>query len=147
MISKTITYDDLNGNEVSKKLYFNLSKFDLAKMDVEYEDEVFTYTNEAGEEVTVNGTEAVIRDIMAKPKGKKILAFIENLVQKSYGERVDDEQFRKSPEILNSFMATDAYGALILGFANNTEEFSEFMQGIISKKLKEEAAKLKVEGF
>lgn len=138
MIKKTIKFEDLNGNEVITDAYFNLSKFDIAKLDIEYEDVKFV--DENGE--VLNGTQAVIRDIIANPKGKKILAFIENLVQKSYGKRIDDVEFRKSEEILASFMATDAYSELILSFVDNTEELTNFISGIIPKKLLEEAQKI-----
>lgn len=141
MIKKTINFDDLNGNPATTDAYFNLTKFDIAKLDVEYEDVKFI--DENGE--TLTGTQAVIKDIIANPSGKKILAFIENLIQKSYGKRVDDVEFRKSPEILASFMATDAYSELILSFVNNTEELTKFINGIIPKKLLDEAAKMNPE--
>lgn len=142
MVKKTITFVNFDDEEVTKVLYFNLTKFEVAKLDVEYEDVKFT----AKDGTDYVGLNAVIQDIVENPKGKKILAFIENLVQKSYGERREDGSFDKRPEVVNAFITTDAYSELILSFVNNTEELTSFMLGVIPKKLQEEAAKLEKAG-
>lgn len=138
MIKKTITFENLEGEEVTKDLYFNLTKLDIAKLDVEYEDVHFV-TKEGDK---VEGLNAVIQDIVENPKGKKILGLIENLVQRSYGEKKSNFTFDKSPEVVSAFVNSDAYSELILSFVNNTEELTAFIAGIIPKKLQEEAAKI-----
>lgn len=137
MISRQVTFDDLEGNPITKDFYFNLTKLEIQRLDLKYED--FTAIDEDGS--IIRGVKAVIRDIGVNPKGKKILDFIETFVKASYGERVDEVHFDKSERALNDFIYSDAYSSFVMDLGTHADKLTDFLNGIIPKKLIEEAKK------
>lgn len=118
MITKSITYTNYNGEEVKEDFRFNISKAELAELELK----------------TVGGLERYIRTIMDAKDQVKIAEFFKKIICLAYGEKSDDgKYFQKSPEKLNAFLSTEAYSELFMELITNEEKAAEFVNGIIPK--------------
>lgn len=116
MLKKTITYTDYNGTERTEDFYFNLSKAEVAELEMGIE----------------GGLSAMIEKIVAAKDTPAILAIFKKLVLQAYGEKsADGKRFVKSEEISTAFSQTEAYSDLYMELATNADEAAKFFNGII----------------
>lgn len=116
MLKKTITYTDYNGNERTEDFYFNLSKAELAEMELSAE----------------GGLAETLKRIIAAQDGKQLVAIFKDLVLRSYGEKSPDgKRFIKSEELRTAFSQTEAYSDLFMELATNDKAAVEFVNGIV----------------
>lgn len=119
MIKKTVTYVDLNGNQRTEDLHFNLSKLEIAKMERDNGDKYSDKLRRAAE----------------SNDGGLIMSAFENLIAISYGEKSEDGKHfikvRNGENLSEAFMQTPAYEALFEQLLNNPEEAKAFMLGVI----------------
>lgn len=116
MIKKTMTYLDYDGNERTEDFYFNLSKAEVAEMELS----------------TAGGITKMIETLVQEQDSKRITEVFKNFIMKSYGKKsADGKRFVKSPEMLEEFMQTEAYSDLFVLLATNTEEAQAFFNGIM----------------
>lgn len=133
MLKKTIKFEDLDGNPVTKDYYFHLSKAELVRYNMQ------KMTLLEGGEPDVEAFKADLDRIIHSKSGKVIMDTFEDIVRMSYGERDEDNiTFHKSPELSTRFMNTNAYGVLFLELCTNAGAAGEFINGIIPKGLDEE---------
>lgn len=117
MLKKTIKFEDLDGNQLQEDFYFNLSKAELAEMEIG--------------EVKHGGMKAVLEKIVKEQDGKKILAMLKDLVKNAYGVRSDDgRRFIKNDEVWDNFKDTDAYDELLWELYTDADSASAFVRGI-----------------
>lgn len=118
MIKKTFTYEDFDGNSRTEDHYFNLTRAECMKM-----------------QLSVNGgLDKFLEKIIAEQDQTKIFAYMEEFVDKSYGEKSNDgREFVKSDAILQRFKSTMAYSDLIAELATNAKYAAEFINGVIPK--------------
>lgn len=129
MVKKTITYHDLNGNELKDDFYFNINKAEL--IDMQIEDESF---------------QSKIQRIIDTKDNRRLQKLVSDLIDKSYGERSSDGiAFLKTEERLARFKATDAYNVLRVELATDADKLTEFVKGIMPKDLMEQAEKAQAE--
>lgn len=122
MLKKTITYKDYNGNERTEDFYFNLSSAEIIEMEMSVSGGFIEY---------ING-------IIRKQDGPSIIKNIKEVVLKAYGEKTADGRgFRKSEEISNNFMHTEAYSVLFTELVTNAEAASEFFNAIVPQSIDE----------
>lgn len=116
MLKKTMTYVDYDGNERTEDFYFNLSKAEIAEM-----------------ELSVNGgLEGMINRIIQERDNAKIVATFKDLILKSYGKKSEDgRSFIKSPELSREFSQTEAYSDLFIELATDANSAAAFVNGII----------------
>ena len=69
MIKKTMTYTDYDGNQRTEDFYFNLTKAEVAEMEMS----------------TAGGLDKMINRIIAEQDGKRIIELFKDLVLRSYG--------------------------------------------------------------
>ena len=120
MIKETIKYTDYNGNELVEDFYFNLSKSEIAEMELSYP----------------NGLANHITKITQSNNGAEIIKLFKNLILSSYGRKSDDgKRFIKNVEDSNAFSQTEAYSELFMKLATNADAAAEFVNGIIPKQL------------
>jgi hypothetical protein len=120
MLKKTITFPDLDGNPVTEDFYFNLTKSELAEMEL----------------VTKGGMKAQLEEIIASNDGGRIIAVFRNLLAKSYGKKSDDNRrFIKSPELWEEFSQTNAYDVLFMELVTNATSGAEFVNAIMPADL------------
>lgn len=121
MLKKTITYTDYDGNERTEDFYFNLSKAELAEMELS----------------AVGGMENLIKKIINSKDGEQIVKLFKDLILRSYGEKsLDGKRFIKNDEIREAFSQTEAYSDLFMELATNTDSAIEFVNGIIPGDVK-----------
>lgn len=120
MITKTITYNDYNGNERTEDFLFNLTAAELMEM-----------------EMSVDGGLAEKIDRITKTqKAPELIKIFKDLINRSYGEKSDDgRRFVKVNDagvpLYIGFTQTEAYSQLFMELATNAEKTAEFVNGII----------------
>lgn len=124
MLTKAITYVDYNGNKKTKNFYFNLTRTELAKMEL---------TNKAGMLET-------IKQMVNEDDREKIINLFETIVLGSYGEKsADGEEFLKSPEIVAKFTAHPAYDVLFMELISSDKSMSDFINAVVPADIAESA--------
>lgn len=120
MLKKTITFQDLDGNEITEDFYFNLSKAEIAEMEVSFEGGLLSH----------------LKRIIADQNGSAIIASFKEIILKSVGRRSEDgRRFIKSQEIIDEFMQTDAYSVLFMEVATDAEASAAFVRGLMPHDL------------
>jgi hypothetical protein len=116
MIKKTVTYVDYNGVERTEDFYFNLSKAEVAEMEMSVE----------------GGFSKMLEEIVASKDNVKIVSLFKQMVLKAYGEKsADGRRFMKSEEISKAFSETEAYSEIFMSLALNESEAAAFVNGIM----------------
>jgi hypothetical protein len=116
MLKKTITYTDYDGNERTEDFYFNLTKAEVAEMELS----------------TDGGLKKLLEKIIATQDAKKVIEIFKDLILRAYGEKSPDgKRFIKNQEVRDSFAQTEAYSELFMELATNPEASIAFVNGII----------------
>ena len=116
MIKKTINYVDYNGVERKEDFYFNLSKAEVAEMELSVD----------------GGLSNMIEQIVNSKDNKEIIALFKQIILKAYGEKSPDgKRFVKSKEISEAFSQTEAYSELFVELALDEEKAANFIKGIL----------------
>lgn len=117
MFKKKIAYTDLNGVRREEDFLFNLSKPEIVKMQTSVK----------------GGYDVELKSIGAGADGRQIMAFVEDLISKSYGIKSEDgRRFMKSEEISRSFMESPAYEVLFEELVTDDEAASTFVNEIMN---------------
>lgn len=126
MLKKTITFHDLDGNEVTQDFWFHLSKAELLEMEIS----------------TTGGLKEAMERLIAKRDGEHIIKTYKELILSSYGERsLDGLRFTKEDEngnpLYKKFMQTDAYSELFTELVTDDKKAAEFFNGVVPKEVAE----------
>ena len=120
MLKKTVTYVDYNGVERTEDFYFNLSKAEVAEMELSVE----------------GGFSKMLEEIVASKDNVRIVSLFKQMVLKAYGEKsADGRRFVKSEEISQGFAQTEAYSEIFMELALNTDAAAAFVNGIMPANL------------
>lgn len=115
MLKERIKYTDFDGNAREEDFYFNLTKAELAELDV-----------------TIGGMDNVIKTIISTTNNAKIVEIMKDIILRAHGEKsLDGRRFVKNQEIRDSFAATEAYSELFMKLANDADAAAKFFNGII----------------
>lgn len=121
MLKKVIKYEDFNGNMQEEAFYFNLTKAELAEMELS----------------TSGGMERMIESIVNTKDQAKIVSLFKEIILKAYGERTDDGKGfikkRNGIYLSEGFSQTAAYSELFMELATDAEAAKAFVNGIIPK--------------
>lgn len=122
MYKKVIEYTDYNGETRKDTFYFNLSKAEVAEMELS----------------TNGGLEKQIQSIIDAKDQKEIVATFKEIILKAYGEKsLDGKYFLKKDEngrpLADKFEQTEAYSELFIELATNADKAQEFVNGIVPK--------------
>jgi hypothetical protein len=121
MLKKTITYNDYNNVERTEDFYFNLSKADVIEMNL----------------MVTGGLIEKINKITQTQDMPELFKLFKELIVKSYGEKsLDGKHFRKSAELSEAFLQTEAYSVLLMELLtgeNAAQKAADFVNGIIPK--------------
>lgn len=116
MIKKTMTYTDYDGVQRTEDFYFNLTKAEVAEMQMS----------------TVGGLDKMINQIISEQDGKRIIELFKDLVLRSYGRKSPDgRRFIKNQELRDDFAQTEAYSDLFMELATDADAASAFVNGIV----------------
>ncbi len=129
MLKKTITFKDLDGNQITEDFWFHLSKAKILELELS----------------TTGGLEAMMKQLIQKRDGATIMSTFKDLILMSYGERsLDGKRFIQNKEISDAFEQTDAYSELFVSLVTDDQAAAEFFNGIlpedVQEKVKEEEA-------
>lgn len=117
MLKKTIKFKDLDGNQLEEDFYFNLTKADIAEMEIG--------------EAKHGGLSAILEKIVAETDGKKILELLNEIVRRAYGEKSSDgRRFIKNDEVWENFYYTDAHSELLFELYTDSASAAAFVRGI-----------------
>ena len=126
MLRKVITYTDYNGVERTEDFYFNLSRAEVAEMEMS----------------TTGGLAEMINRVVAAQDMPAIVKIFKDLVLKAYGEKsADGKRFVKSDELSTAFAQTEAYSILFMELATDADKASEFVNGVVPADMSKAAAK------
>lgn len=125
MLKKSITFKDLDGNEIVEDFYFSLSKADIAEMELSKK----------------GGLSAHLETIVADENGGEIIKTFKEIIQLAIGKRsADNRRFIKSQEIIDEFVQSDAYSVLFMELVTDDKKGAEFINGIIPADMLEAVA-------
>lgn len=111
-----MTYTDYDGNERTEDFYFNLSKAEVAEMELSQ----------------TGGLVKLLEKMIAEQDSKRIVEMFKDLILRAYGEKSPDgKRFIKSQELREAFSQTEAYSDLFIELASNAEAASAFVNAII----------------
>lgn len=118
MLKKTITYTDFNGVERTEDFYFNLTKAEIAEMELE----------------VPGGMTTMIERITKTQDTPSLIKVFKDLILRSYGKKSDDgRRFIKNKELVDEFKDSEAYSELFMELATNADAASAFVNGITPK--------------
>lgn len=120
MLKKTVTYVDYNGVERTEDFYFNLTKAEVAEMEMSVQ----------------GGFSKMLEEIVASKDNVQIVNLFKQMVLKSYGEKSPDgRRFIKSDEIAQAFAQTEAYSEIFMELALDEKKAADFVNGIMPANL------------
>ena len=120
MLKKTVTYVDYNGMERTEDFYFNLTKAEVAEMELSVQ----------------GGFSKMLEEIVASKDNVQIVNLFKQMVLKSYGEKSPDgRRFMKSEEIARAFAQTEAYSEIFMELALDEKKAADFVNGIMPANL------------
>lgn len=118
MLVKKIKYVDYKGNEREEDFYFNLSKAEIAEMELSHK----------------GGLSEKIKRIIDEKDNTEIVKLFKDLIIKSYGVVSDDgKRFIKNEQVREEFVQSEAYSELFMELASDADAASNFVNGIIPK--------------
>ena len=125
MIKQTITYHDLEGQQVTEDFYFHMNKAEVAKL--------FIYNN-------ADDPEAWLNEITTSKDGKVIVDTFESIVRMAYGVKDENgKRFKKGEEVWLDFYESDAYSEFFVKLVTDATFAAEFVNGIMPASLRAEA--------
>lgn len=120
MYKTTVEYEDFNGEQKKRTLYFNLSQSELTELKYE--------SNGALEDKIV--------EIVATKNRSEMMLLFTKLLKMAYGEKSEDgEYFIKNEEVYNRFKYSNAYDAFLEKLVESDSELENFIKYVMPKKL------------
>lgn len=128
MLKKTIKYKELFTDEEKTEIaFFHLSQAELVELEMSKEGGFVDSMNRI---IAAKDNHAVIREM-------------KNIILLSYGRQSPDgKKFIKNQSLRDEFESSEAYSALFMELATNTDSAIEFFQGIIPSDLSKQAKAL-----
>ena len=120
MIKRTLTFEDpFTEESVTQDYYFHLSKADIIRiMGRDREGDWEKY----------------VQNVVESGDSDTIFNFIEDIIKQSVGKRTPDGLFVKPRDYAEAFVASEAYGELVVELIQNAKMAEEFFRGVVGKK-------------
>lgn len=120
MLKLTKKYTNFNGKEVTEDLYFNLTKAEIATMQLEVE----------------GGFDGFLQKIIETDNIPELMKQFQKIILMSYGVKSSDgRRFEKSEKLRTEFSQTQVYSDLFIELATDAEAAANFIKGIIPSDL------------
>lgn len=127
MYTKTVTYEDYNGNECTEDCMFNLNQSEIVEM-------------ETG---TPGGFGEYLDKLIKAKNMPKVMEFFKMFILKAYGiKSLDGKRFEKSEEISIAFSQTPAYDKIFMELCTDPKAAQQFILGVAPKDLADKAKDL-----
>lgn len=128
MYKTSVTYENSDGEKVTKDLYFNLTKAEITKLQLSYPEGFDKYID------------SIIHPLSGNPDPKKIMDLFEMLILKAYGVRTEEGDFVKSQAKAEAFLSTDAYSELFMRLIGDEKAQTDFFLGIMPRDVAAQAS-------
>lgn len=119
MRKETITYEDFDGEERTKDLYFHLTEAEITLLNL----------TEYGRFSKFKDQKDIQEDV------PKSIDLFQKLIEKAYGQRLDDGTFIKDDNAKKAFLCSPEYSALLMKFINQEINVGDFIIGCLPKKI------------
>jgi hypothetical protein len=126
MLRKVIEFEDFDGEKVTEVFYFNISRAEVAELELAKEGGWSQWLTKIGES---NDASAVLQEF------KKI-------IEASIGRRsLDNRRFIKDQEAKDAFFQSNAYDALLWEMLTDPQASVNFVKGVLPQELVEASEK------
>lgn len=116
MLVKTIEYIDYDGNKQTDTCYFNLTKAEIAAMQVRMNGKFIDH----------------LKELVKGEQVEELFDHFKNLILDSYGEKSQDgKRFYKTPEMRRDFEFSIAFSELITELLQNPKGVAVFTRSIL----------------
>ena len=116
MLKKTIKYTDYNEVEREETFYFNLSKVEVAEMEMS----------------VAGGWVKWVEKVVEAQSEPELIAIFKEIVLTAYGEKSPDgRRFIKSEELSKAFSETGAFEVLFMELDTDADAAATFFNGIV----------------
>lgn len=116
MLKKTISYTDFNGDKQTEDFYFNLTKAEIAEMEMS----------------TKGGLSESIKAIVEAEDTPAIIKIFKKLILDAHGVKSEDgRRFIKTEQSRVEFSQTEAYSELFISLASDAKEAAKFVNSIV----------------
>lgn len=121
MLTREISYEDFNGDQVTEKFYFNISQAEVAELELTGEDGSYgTY----------------LQNIIRADDRSKLFAEFKRLILMAHGEKTaDGKRFVKPEDGGVAFSQTAAYDSLFMELVSDHERMAQFIKAVFPKEL------------
>jgi len=128
MLKKEITYTDFNGDERTETFYFNLTKTELAEMDI---DAGGTLVNK-------------LMRMYHTQDAAGIATFFKDFIVRAYGEKSDDGRYFEKGEnyaLGKRFTRSNAFDKMFIELLSDPtgDQYKSFLLGVIPAEVAEQA--------
>lgn len=128
MLKRTITFKDLNGENLTEDHYFHLNKAEITQLLVT--DKGYTL-------------DKLIERLKVERKGREIMNIFNELMEMSYGRpSPDGRKFEKSKEMWEDFKATEAYSIIFMELVSSGKKAADFINAIIPQDISNEISRI-----
>lgn len=127
MLKKAITYQNMDGEDVTEDFYFHLTKAEVVEMEI---------SAKGGE-----GLEHWLNVMIESKDGRELIDAFKNILLSCVGQRSPDgKEFIKNQQVRDYFVQTGAYSALFMELLSSTEQngtevVAEFLTQIVPKDI------------
>lgn len=112
-------YPDFDGNMIEGDFYFNLTEAEITEMQYGVS----------------GGMVSMLQKIIGAKSTPELIKYFKDIIVRSYGERdPDGVHFRKSQQIIDDFVSTNAYSQIYMRLATDEKAAQEFINGVMPKK-------------
>ena len=128
VLKKMITFEDLEGNEVTEEFYFHLSQAELVKMQLSHGGNLEEY----------------FRRILKEQDSEAIISAFDEIILATVGERSPDGKrfIKDNGRVAQAFKETDAYSVLFTELlSNDGKNLQAFFSAAVPTKVRAEVEK------
>lgn len=116
MLIKTIEYIDYDGKPQKDVCYFNMTKAEIAGMQVRMNGKFIDH----------------LKDLASGNQVEELFGFFKEIILDSYGEKSEDgKRFYKTPEMRRDFEFSIAFSELITELLQNPKDVAKFTRAIL----------------
>ena len=121
MLKMDITYPDFDNNTRTQSCYFNLSEYDIAKLDTKYPE----------------GLQVYITKMLGTGDRKAAFEFITDIIVASYGVKSEDGlSLFKDPNAVDNFVYTALFAAIFKKVTANEQVLNDFILNVVPASVK-----------
>lgn len=146
MIKKTIEFKDLDGNKVTKDLYFHISKIEGLKKkesefvqlgeigkDLERKQKRIQKLGQERGDVELSDDPFSEENTLLRTSAKSMVEVLDMLIDLSYGERSEDGMSFIREGKAEAFRESLAYEAFIFQMMTDPEQITNFVNSLLNK--------------